>query len=292
MNLLQRCIFNEFVTMIVFHTNNTISKKRAYWSKRETHIRQIKKIVESKKKSLINQEKRIHAKNIDYFVIIIDLILRQNLIEIEKFEFALFASMYVRHLQSQSFFVYFIQLTHFLNLLRSNCMSEKSIKSTYWMKHLRYSRKVNNDSTQQELIFSKRKFIIISFIIVTRIVCATLDVCSKTIYFSFENQRVLNLVVLKNIFEDEKSNYWRRNCLKRHSNCNNIFYRYDQIVNELLRITNTQISKRLLKTHAKFDSLYFKSTNEKTIEIWTYISINKQSICSMTLSKQMRLKTM
>ena len=36
----------------------------------------------------------------------------------------------------------------------------------------------------------------------------------------------------------------------------------------------------------------FVSMNEKMIEIWTYILINKQSICSITLSKQMQSKTM
>ena len=160
------------------------------------------------------------------------------------------------------------------------------------MRHLKYSRNVNDNSTSQELVVAKRKFITILFIVVTRVVCVALNVCSKIDLFFISKSARLNLVVLKNILENKESNYSKRICLKRNSNCNNISHRYDQIVSELLRIANTQILKRLLKTHAKFDSSYFKSTNEKMIEIWTCISINKQSICSMTLSKQIRSKTM
>ena len=53
-----------------------------------------KKSSNQEKKQLINQEKRIFAKNIDCFVILIDLIFRQNLNKIEKFEFAFFASIH------------------------------------------------------------------------------------------------------------------------------------------------------------------------------------------------------
>ena len=60
MNLLQRCISSKFATMIVFHTDNTISKKRVYWSRRKTHIRQIRKIVESRKK-IINQSRKTNS---------------------------------------------------------------------------------------------------------------------------------------------------------------------------------------------------------------------------------------
>ena len=173
-----------------------------------------------------------------FVTIIIDLIFRQSLVMIEKLEFAHIASMYVRHLQFQSSFVYFSRLTHLLSLLRSNCMSRKSMKSLCWMRHLKYSRNVNNDSTQQELVISKRKFTIIFFIVVTRIACATFDVCSKIELFFIRKSTRLNLAALKNISEDKKSNYSKRNCLKRNSDCNDIFYRYDQIVNELLRIAN------------------------------------------------------
>ena len=106
------------------------------------------------------------------------------------------------------------------------------------MKHLKYSRNVNNDSTQQELVISKRKFTIISFIVVTRVACAALDICSKVELSFIRRSTRLNLAVLKSISEDRKSNYSRRNCLKRNSDCNDIFYRYDQIVDELLRIAN------------------------------------------------------
>ena len=113
-SLLQRCISSESATMIVFHTDITILKKRVYRSKRKTnnkskkktHTRQIKKNVRSERTSnqeeeqLINQKERILARDIDRFVILIDLILRQNLIKIEKLEFAFFASMYVREKQS------------------------------------------------------------------------------------------------------------------------------------------------------------------------------------------------
>ena len=79
--------------------------------------------------SLIIQKERIHAEDIDCFIIVIDLILRQSLVMIEKLEFAHIASMYARHLQFQSSLVYFSRLTHLLNLLRSNCMNRKSVKS-------------------------------------------------------------------------------------------------------------------------------------------------------------------
>ena len=90
-NLLQRCISSESATMIVFHTNNTMSKKRVYRSRRKTDNKSRIRIRRTRPK------RRILAKDIERFIILIDLISRQNLIRIEKFEFAFYASMYARH---------------------------------------------------------------------------------------------------------------------------------------------------------------------------------------------------
>ena len=156
---------------------------------------------------LISQGGRIHAGDIGYFAIVIGLILRQSLVGIEKLEFALFASVYARHLQSQSSLVYFTRLTHLLGLLRPNCMGGKPVKSPCWMGHLRYSRKVNNGPTQQGLVFPKRKSTIIPSTVVTRAACAALDACSKAVYLPFGDQRVLNLAALKGTPEGEGPNY-------------------------------------------------------------------------------------
>ena len=65
MNLLQRCIFSEFVTRIVFYTNNTISKKRVYRSKWKTNNKSKKKHIFVKSKKTSNKKKRsIKKKNI------------------------------------------------------------------------------------------------------------------------------------------------------------------------------------------------------------------------------------
>ena len=71
-------------------------------------------------------------------MISIDLIFRQSLVKIEKFESAFFASMYVRRLQSQSSLVCLTQLTHFVNLLQSNCIDRMSIRSSREMRTLKY----------------------------------------------------------------------------------------------------------------------------------------------------------
>ena len=71
-----------------------------------------------------------------------------------------------------------------------------------------------------------------------------------------EDQRVLNLTVLKKNFEHSRFNSSKRNCLKHnHVTIRNILRRYDQVC--------------LFEVHAKHDSLYFKSMNEKTNEIRT-----------------------
>ena len=101
-------------------------RKSVFIDQKKKHI-----LVKSKKKHLINQEKSIFAKDIDHFIILIDLIFRQNVVIIEKFEFAFFASMYARHLQFQSFLAFFTRLTCFLNLSKSNCMNKNQ-----WNRHV------------------------------------------------------------------------------------------------------------------------------------------------------------
>ena len=76
------------------------------------------------------------------FVIQINLIFWQNIIKVEKLEFALFASMYVRKSRRAFdaysilsifwlFYVFVVWLTYFMKLRRSNCIDTKSLKTQY-----------------------------------------------------------------------------------------------------------------------------------------------------------------
>ena len=187
----------------------------------------------------------------------------------------------------QLFFVYIIRLTHFLNLLRSNYMSRKSMKSSCWMKHLKYSRNVNDDSTSQKLIVSKCKFTVIFFLIINHRKSHRLMRCR---IFSkielFEKQRVLNFIVLKKIS-------FKISVVMMKSIVN-VSYKKQlthATKNECLlqtKCSNFEMSMIMQNT----TRYIFVSMSEKTIEIWTYISINKQSICLLTLSKHVRSKTM
>ena len=91
-NLLQWCISSEFVTMT--WRQITRFRKNVFIDQKEKQIvNQIKKHIFVKfEKQSINRKRRIFAKNIDCFVILIDLIFRQNSFKIKKFEFVLFAS--------------------------------------------------------------------------------------------------------------------------------------------------------------------------------------------------------
>ena len=84
-------------------------------------------------------------------------------------------------------------------------------------------------------------------------------------------------------------------CFTIEIDCERSILRINDACNEKLMFVAKKIFRfrnTCSKIYSKHRFLYFKSTNEKMIEIWTYFSINKQSICSLTLSKQMRSKTM
>ena len=154
----------------------------------------------------------------------------------------------------QSFFVYFIRLTHFLNLLRLNCMNKKSIKSSNEMKYLKNLRNVDDNSTQQELIISKFKFTIIFFIVYNENRSFN-DQCNIEL---LEKQHVLNFIVLKRIFENQKSNYSKRNCLKHnHVTMRNIFRYYDQTTCSLRRTNEwrTHETKNLRLLQTKYSNI-------------------------------------
>ena len=144
------------------------------------------------------------------------------------------------------------------------------------MKHLKLLRIFNDDRISQKLIIAKRIFIIISFVIYqfTKIVHAKLDIISnvqKSIYFLFEKQRVLDLIVMKRISKNQIA----RNAIhvlisyvimiRFYANC------YVQ------RILYIQISKCLLEVYAKHDSLCLR-VNEWKVDRNLNVHFNQQAI--------------
>ena len=150
---------------------------------------------------------------------------------------------------SQSFLVFLIRSTYHLNLLRSNCIDRKSMRSSCEIKYLKYLRNVNDDRTSQE------------------VACASLDTSSNF----FEDSIIL---FVWREFQNQKSNYSKHNCLKRHL-FYNIFHRCDRIICKLLRIANTHISK--CRCTIRYISI---SINERTSR-----STSNQSVCQRSQNR-------
>ena len=91
------------------------------------------------------------VENIWSFRILIDLILWQILVKIEKLEFALFASMHASRIRCTSFlsisrlsFISLTSLTHLVNLLQSNYIDIESTRSQCEMRDRKYLWDIND----------------------------------------------------------------------------------------------------------------------------------------------------
>ena len=142
MNLLQRCIFSEFVTMIVFHTNNTISKKRVYWSKKK-HI-----LVKSKRKTF-NQSKKIDfCKRYRSFHYINWFDFSTKRCYNWKIRICIFCIDVCSSFAISIISRFFHSIDMFFEFVKIKLYEQKSMKSSRWKKHLKYLRNVNDNSTQ------------------------------------------------------------------------------------------------------------------------------------------------
>ena len=88
------------------------------------------------------------------------------------------------------------------------------MKSSCWIKHLKYSRYVNDDSTRQELIILKRKFIIIFFIVYnesrSRSVRCNIEWFENRFIFHWKTAHSNHIALKRFLFTKFLSLWWSR----------------------------------------------------------------------------------